>query len=57
MGIFDFLNKQTAKIVNIDDDVDKVAIAENIIKIMTELGFSVGGSGKEAGAYVAPKNA
>lgn len=53
MGIFDFLNKQTAKIVITDDDVDEVDIAENIIKIMTELGSSVGGSGKEAGAYKA----
>lgn len=51
MKILDFLNKQTTHIIKVDDSIDKAAVAENIIKIMTELGFSVGGSKKEERAY------
>jgi hypothetical protein len=42
MALLDFLNKKSMENNDIDDTVDNVSIAENIIKIMTEMGFSVG---------------
>ena len=51
MALLDFLNKKLIKNDGIDDTVDNVSVAESIIKIMTEIGFSVGNKSEDEKAY------